>query len=176
MSYTTFKTRIACSLNIMLLLPSRIAVYRFRVKACNLFICLFLSNGSYVSDYSSAISLSARRWAEPQQQSPERRVWEAFDNCPLKTKEQRFWDLPKGLWFWKTQNYFPTSLLDSFFFFYLKMGSALIYWEVKILYCKFVNVHPLKWYSHAFLFHECTPVAFFFFCYWFVKFYVKACC
>ena len=49
-----------------------------------------------MSDCSSAISLSARRWAEPQQQSPERRVWEAFDNCPLKTKEQRFWDPPKG--------------------------------------------------------------------------------
>ena len=49
-----------------------------------------------MSDGSSAISLSARRWAEPQQQSLERRVWEAFDNCPLETKEQRFWDPPKG--------------------------------------------------------------------------------
>ena len=49
-----------------------------------------------MSDCSSAISLSARRWAETQQQSPERRVWEAFNNCPLKTKEQRLWDPPRG--------------------------------------------------------------------------------
>ena len=46
---------------------------------------------------SLAISLRARRWAEPQQQSPERRVWEAFNNCPLKTKEQWFWDPPRGV-------------------------------------------------------------------------------
>ena len=55
-----------------------------------IWVCLFVTNGSSMSDCSSDISLSARILAEPQQQSPERRVWQAFDNCPLKTKEQRF--------------------------------------------------------------------------------------
>ena len=58
------------------------------------YVCV--SNGSSMSSCSLAISLSARRWAEPQQQSPERQVWEAFHNCPLKTKEQRFWDPLRG--------------------------------------------------------------------------------
>ena len=45
---------------------------------------------------SLAIYLSAWIWAEPHKQCPECRIREAFKNCPLKTKEQRFWDPPSG--------------------------------------------------------------------------------
>ena len=65
-------------------------------EQCLFVCCLVVYTGSSMSDCSSAISLSARIWAEPQQQSPQRRVWRVFNKCTFKTQERRFRDPSSG--------------------------------------------------------------------------------